>query len=92
MPLPRTIPELFAQTWSDAHEVHGLELYLEDWWEENGHKFPEPHAGGHWVGAAADIRRLAKKSAASATRPPRRRSKPAAHAHIANRVQMELPF
>ena len=89
MPLPRTVGELIDQTWPDAHEVHDLELYLEDWWEEHGHKFPEPHSGGHWVGAAADIQRLAKKSAAA--RRPRRPRKPA-HAHTNNRAQMELPF
>ena len=91
MPVPRTVGELIDQTWPDAQAAHDIEIYLDQMWEEWGHKFPPERHGGHWVGAQDDIRRLAKKNAAAARR-PRRPRKPATPAHTTSRVQLELPF
>jgi len=90
MPCPRTIGELIDQTWPDARQAEDVETYLDRMWEEWGGQFPPERNGGHWVGAKADIQRLAKKSAAASR--PRRPRKPATPAHTSNRVQMELLF
>jgi len=91
MPIPRTIGELIDQTWPDAQEARDVEIYLDRMLEKWGGELPPERHGGHWVGAQADIERLAKKNAAAARR-PRRPRKPATPAHTTSRVQLELPF
>lgn len=86
MPCPRTFAELIDQTWPTAREIHDIETYLDTVAAERGDDWLEKaDCKQHWVGAAADIKRLAKKNAAAAPK-PRRRRKPAA----TDRVQLEL--
>lgn len=87
MPCPRTYAELIDQTWPTAKAIHDVETYLDTVFAERGDDWLEAPTQQHWVGAAADIERLAKKNAAS-RRPRSRRCKSA----TTDRVQMELSF
>ena len=87
MPFPRTVGELFEQTWPDPQKIHDIECYLDEWLEAHGGEYP-PEREHNFIATGDMLRK------AAAAPKPRRRHKPttAASKAASNRTQLELPL